>query len=53
MVKQYVLSEDEYNQIRVILNDIQFPVDRLEPSYTQSVIKDYLDRLKYIFKEDN
>lgn len=52
MVKQYVLSETERNEIRVILNDIQFPVDKLEQGYLQSVIQDYIDRLKYIFKED-
>lgn len=52
MIKQYVLSEIEYNEIRVILNDIQFPIDKLEPGYFQSVIQDYIDRLKHIFKED-
>lgn len=52
MVKQYVLSETEYNEIRVVLKDIQYPIDKLEPSYLQSVIQTYIERLKYIFKED-
>ncbi len=53
MTKQYVLSRDEYKEIQVILNDMQFPINSMGPSYIQSVIQDYLDRLKHIFKEDN
>lgn len=49
MIKQYVLSEDEFNEIKAAIIYINYHTCKAEPSYTISEIQKNNDRIRKIF----